>query len=82
MLGVRPEHLDVAPADTPGALPITVEMEEDLGGVSYLHARTVNGLPLVLERRGNRENFEGRRLGASVRADRVLVFDDAGARLR
>ena len=75
VLGVRPEHLDVAPADTPGALPITVEMEEDLGGVSYLHARTVNGLPLVLERRGNRENFEGRRLGAS-RARRP------GARLR
>ena len=82
VLGVRPEHLEVAGSGGRGTLPIAVEMEEDLGGVSYLHARTANGQPLVLERRGNRENFEGRRLAAAVRADRALVFDEAGTRLR
>ena len=82
VLGVRPEHLEVAEGDAPGTLPIVVEMEEDLGGVSYLHARTAAGQPIVLERRGNRESFEGRRLGAAVRPDRALVFDAAGARLR
>ncbi len=82
VLGVRPEHFEIADAETPGALPISVEMEEDLGGVSYLHARTVGGKPLVLERRGNRESFEGRRVHATAMPDRVLVFDEAGARLR
>ena len=44
-----------------GGCRSTVDMEEDLGGVSYLHARTPAGQPIVLERRGSRENFEGRR---------------------
>jgi lactose/L-arabinose transport system ATP-binding protein len=82
VLGVRPEHVEIAAADAPGALPISVEMEEDLGGVSYLHARTVDGQPLVLERRGSRESFAGQRLGAVVPADRALVFTEDGARLR
>ena len=57
-------------------------MEEDLGGVSYLHARTAAGQPMVLERRGNREQFEGRRIVATVPAAQALLFDEAGARVR
>ncbi|MFO1141561.1 MAG: sn-glycerol-3-phosphate ABC transporter ATP-binding protein UgpC [Amaricoccus sp.] len=81
-LGLRPEHLEIAP-DADAGLPLAVEMEEDLGGVSYLHARAASGQPVVLERRGGgRESFEGRRIAATVAPDRALIFDEAGARLR
>ena len=76
-LGMRPEHLEIAPDGAEG-LPLTVDMEEDLGGVSYLHARTPAGQPIVLERRGSRENFEGRRITATAPADQALVFDESG----
>ena len=79
---MRPEHLEIAP-DAADGLPLTVEMEEDLGGVSYLHARTRAGQPIVLERRGDRESFEGRRdRRRPSPPDQALVFDEAGERLR
>ena len=77
-LGMRPEHLEIGEA----GLPVTVEMEEDLGGVSYLHARTGRGDPIVLERRGNRESFEDREVRVTIPAERTLVFDESGQRLR
>ena len=77
-LGLRPEHVEIADE----GLPLTVEMEEDLGGVSYLHARTKSGHPMVLERRGNRESFENRKIHITIPAERTLVFDEAGERLR
>ena len=69
-----------SPPDGAEGLPLTVDMEEDLGGVSYLHARTPSGQPIVLERRGSRENFEGRRIAATAPPDTRLVFDEAGER--
>ena len=80
-LGMRPEHLEIASGDE-ASLPLAVDLEEDLGGVSYLHARTAAGQPMVLERRGGRENYEGRRIAVSIPPDRALVFDEAGERLR
>jgi lactose/L-arabinose transport system ATP-binding protein len=79
-LGMRPEHIEIAPVE--GGLPVTVDMEEDLGGVSYLHARTAAGQPMVLERRGGRENYEGRSVSVTIPPERVLAFDEAGGRLR
>jgi lactose/L-arabinose transport system ATP-binding protein len=78
---MRPEHLEIA-EDPDAGLPLAVEMEEDLGGVSYLHARTAAGQPVVLERRGGRDSYEGRRIGAVIAPDRALLFDEAGERLR
>jgi lactose/L-arabinose transport system ATP-binding protein len=85
-VGMRPEHLEIS-ADPDGGLALAVDMEEDLGGVSYLHARTAAGHAVVLERRGardaaGRENFEGRRIAVSIPPDRALVFDEAGERVR
>jgi lactose/L-arabinose transport system ATP-binding protein len=78
-LGMRPEHVVIADGE---GLPVTVEVEEDLGGVSYLHARSAAGDAFVLERRGDRENFEGRQIRITVPADKALVFDGSGERLR
>ena len=80
-LGIRPEHLEIAPDGAEG-LPLVVDMEEDLGGVSYLHARTPSGQPIVLERRGNRESFEGRGITATAPPEQTLLFDENGMRVR
>jgi lactose/L-arabinose transport system ATP-binding protein len=80
-VGMRPEHLEIS-AQAESGLPLTVEMAEDLGGVSYLHARTATGQEVVLEQRGGRGGYEGRRIAATVPPDRALVFDAAGERLR
>jgi lactose/L-arabinose transport system ATP-binding protein len=80
VMGMRPEHVEVA-ADGIG-IPVLVEMEEDLGGVSYLHGRLESGQGMVIERRGNRENFEGRRVAVTIPPDRALLFNEAGERVR
>ncbi len=77
-LGMRPEHLEIAET----GLPLTVDMEEDLGGVSFLHARSASGQPMVLERRGGRESYEGRQIAVTIPPELALVFDEAGERLR
>jgi lactose/L-arabinose transport system ATP-binding protein len=80
-IGMRPEHLVIAHEGEEG-LPLSVDMTEELGGVSYLHARTPTGDNFVMERRGEREKLEGRRVAVTAPPDKVLVFDGDGERLR
>lgn len=77
-LGIRPEAL--RPAQT--GLAAKIDMTEELGGVSYLHARMPNGRPLVVERRGMRENMEGRTINLTANNSDILVFDPDGRRQR
>jgi lactose/L-arabinose transport system ATP-binding protein len=77
-LGIRPEHLGIGES---GAAA-TIEMAEELGGVSYLHAAMPDGTDLVMERRGDRRNLDGATVGVSASPDHVLVFDPEGQRLR
>jgi lactose/L-arabinose transport system ATP-binding protein len=81
MVGMRPEHVALSESAGEG-LPVKVEMEEDLGGVSYLHARSPAGTGFVLERRGDRVNYEGREIRVTVPPAKALVFDASGERLR
>ena len=78
VLGIRPERLAL---DETG-LPVTVEMIEALGGVSYLHARTRDGQPIVVERHQLRESLEGREVHLTADPEHVLLFDPEGRRLR
>jgi ABC-type sugar transport systems, ATPase components len=77
-VGLRPEHLQLAE----DGFKATVEMEEDLGGVSYLHARVPGGNEIVVETRGRRESLDGRSVSLSADAGDVLVFSEDGHRLR
>ena len=80
-LGMRPEHLEIA--DRPDARP--ADHGRDGGGPRrrLLPARAHRGRPAAGARASRRpENYEGRRIAALDRADRVLVFDEAGERLR
>ncbi|MDX3925764.1 MAG: sn-glycerol-3-phosphate ABC transporter ATP-binding protein UgpC [Shinella sp.] len=77
-VGLRPEHIH--PAED--GFKATVEMSEDLGGVSYLHTRLPDGREVVVERRGRSESLNGRMIGFNATPSDVLVFTQDGGRLR
>ncbi|MHB0777258.1 ABC transporter ATP-binding protein [Halomonas sp. WWR20] len=80
-LGVRPEHLEIT--DNPQAgIHIKVDMAEELGGVSYLHAHTLSGQHIIIERRGARDNMEGKEIFITTSPQKALLFDSTGKRLR
>ncbi|SNR27523.1 ABC transporter ATP-binding protein [Puniceibacterium sediminis] len=77
-VGLRPEHLTV----TQGG-PLTVDLSESLGGVSYAHLVTPTGEKMVVEERGETRSRSGDRLGVSIAPEHVFFFDsETGARLR
>ena len=78
-VGLRPEHIH---ARESGAFSATVEMAEDLGGVSYLHTRLADGTEVVVEQRGKRETLNGRTLNLGCSPQDVMVFSEDGKRLR
>ncbi|MBP2548975.1 lactose/L-arabinose transport system ATP-binding protein [Neorhizobium galegae] len=78
-IGIRPEHLAIGAA--PG-LPVTIDVAEELGDVSYLYARTANGQELVVQRQGSRERLDGTTVFLSADPKHVLVFNGEGRRLR
>jgi lactose/L-arabinose transport system ATP-binding protein len=80
-LGMRPEHMEISPDPSHG-LPVVVDMAEEHGGVSYLHARTRAGTNLVLERRTRREHLEGAEIPVTVPPEQAMLFDAEGRRLR
>jgi lactose/L-arabinose transport system ATP-binding protein len=77
-IGLRPEHLRISS----DGFKATVEMEEDLGGVSYLHARVLGGKEVIVETRGRRASLDGKTISLTADAGEVLVFGDDGVRLR
>ncbi|MGI8399373.1 ABC transporter ATP-binding protein [Agrobacterium deltaense] len=78
-IGIRPEHLTITEE---GALPVVVEVAEELGDLSYLYTRTGSGKEIIVQRQGTRERLDGRSVSLIASPDHVLVFDDNGRRLR
>ncbi|MCZ7502953.1 ABC transporter ATP-binding protein [Agrobacterium sp. ST15.13.015] len=78
-IGIRPEHLTITEQ---GALPVVVEVAEELGDLSYLYTRTGSGKEIIVQRQGTRERLDGRSVSLIASPDHVLVFDDNGRRLR
>jgi lactose/L-arabinose transport system ATP-binding protein len=80
-VGIRPEHLEIAPNQTSG-FAVKVDVTEELGGVSYLHGQTAAGTPIVFERRGSRDDHKGSTVRLTASAKNVMIFDKTGLRLR
>ena len=80
-VGIRPGHFD-RPDVGDVALPATVELLENLGGTTLVHARTAGGAVLVLEQRGVLDLVPGATLTARCNASDVKLFDENGQRLR
>jgi sn-glycerol 3-phosphate transport system ATP-binding protein len=75
ILGIRPEHLDLTPADSPGGWPLTVETVELLGAERLVHARLgQESLTLRLDASVTPPQ-PGQHFYATPRADRVHWFD-------
>ena len=48
LLGVRPEHIQMAHAGDPGAIPVTLEVNEMMGSELHLHVYTEDGTRLIV----------------------------------
>ncbi|MGR6468472.1 ABC transporter ATP-binding protein [Rhizobium sp. PAMB 3182] len=76
--GMRPEHLNIGD----GGFAATIEMAEDLGGVSYLHTRLQDGREIVVERRGRRDASGGETIHLTCKPENLMLFSRDGSRLR
>jgi lactose/L-arabinose transport system ATP-binding protein len=80
VIGVRPEHfLEAGEGDCD--LTVQVDVAEHLGSVSYVYARAGKE-ELIVERKESRHRANGDQLTMSIKADRSLLFDAGGARIR
>jgi multiple sugar transport system ATP-binding protein len=87
VVGLRPEAIDVATADTPGAMPLRVTLLEQLGADSYMYG-TLPGddadrdKPFVVRVDGRFEPQRGETVHVTARGAVEHVFDpESGARL-
>ena len=80
VVGIRPEHFELA--NGKAGLPVKIDVEEDLGGVSYLYGQLASGAPVVCERRGARADHRNVTLKLRADPDKILAFDADGNRLR
>jgi len=78
-VGVRPEHLS---ARSEGAWPITIDVVEQLGGVSYIHGRLPSGEHMVVAEPGQSSMKPGSLLRAAASSENVHLFrsDEGEAR--
>jgi lactose/L-arabinose transport system ATP-binding protein len=80
-MGIRPERFD-RPEIGDVELPLTVDLLENLGGTTLVHAHLPGGAPVVLEQRGNVGTRTGETLTARCNAADIMVFDQTGRRIR
>ena len=79
IVGMRAEHLEVSQ----GGDTHEVDLTESLGGVSYVYLIGDTGERLVIEERGDHRSATGDRVGVTIDASRIFLFDaESGARIR
>ncbi|MDX3806332.1 ABC transporter ATP-binding protein [Bosea thiooxidans] len=79
-LGIRPEHLALAPQGQ--GLPLSIDLVERLGGESYLYG-TSAGLPqLTLRLDGQSEHERGHTVALAFPQQSLHLFDEAGRAIR
>ncbi|WP_064686363.1 ABC transporter ATP-binding protein [Rhizobium bangladeshense] len=80
-LGLRPEHLKVAP-DRSGRLVAKVDFSEYLGGTQYLYCQLGDGQSLTVEHRSPVSIAAGDEVNLLFEPSDCRLFDEAGNRLR
>ena len=80
-LGIRPEHLDIVDdgdGDDTATIAAKVDLNEQLGGETYLYCSAA-GLPqLTIHQPGQRPVVRGAALRLRVQTDQAHLFDHAG----
>jgi ABC-type sugar transport system ATPase subunit len=77
-LGIRPEHLSLTDGD---GWPLVVEVVEQLGGTSYVHARLPSGERLTLAEAGQTPLRSGAQMRVAPAPDRLHVFRKDGSEI-
>ena len=78
-LGIRPEHLVVNKGD---GMRVTVDVAEELGGVSYQHGTLEGGEAVIFQQIGARHGMHGTVQTILPQTDRIFVFSREGDRIR
>ncbi|RYH06220.1 ABC transporter ATP-binding protein [Tropicimonas sp. IMCC6043] len=79
VVGIRPEHL--ALTDGPG-LRVTVDVAEELGGMSYQHGTLEGGDAVIFQQSGARHGLRGTVQTVVPEPGNIFAFDREGDRLR
>ncbi|WP_269582458.1 ABC transporter ATP-binding protein [Roseibium sp. Sym1] len=79
VLGIRPEHLMVTEA---AGLRVTVDVAEELGGVSYQHGTLEGGEAVIFQQTGARHGMHGTVQTVAPETGRIFVFRPEGDRIR
>jgi multiple sugar transport system ATP-binding protein len=77
ILGLRPEHLDIVPEDTPGALKAEVIIVEPTGSDTIVLVRS-GGTQITVAFRERRQFRVGERISLCARPAHTHLFDAAG----
>ncbi|MEZ5934753.1 MAG: sn-glycerol-3-phosphate ABC transporter ATP-binding protein UgpC [Alphaproteobacteria bacterium] len=80
-LGIRPEHVAIANG-APFAIELHADVTEQLGGSSYVYAKSPAGEPLVVEQRGHSPVKTGDKVAFTFDPDQAFLFTEKGARIR
>ncbi|RWG09307.1 MAG: sugar ABC transporter ATP-binding protein, partial [Mesorhizobium sp.] len=80
VLGVRPEHFFEA-GEGDCDIPVKADVAEHLGSVSYVYA-DAGPEELIIEREARRQRAGSDHFTVSIKAERSLLFDKTGARIR
>lgn len=65
-IGVRPEHLSIAPAGAPGHVPAEIALIETTGAQTLIHGRTPNGDTITVSLSGRTSLNRGDRIGLNI----------------
>jgi ABC-type sugar transport system ATPase subunit len=76
-LGFRPEHSAFAKT----GIPVTVNLVERLGEIGYAHCRTVDGLNVLVEIKGDPKLPVGSKAFVAPTNQHTHIFDENGLRL-
>ncbi|MFV0360067.1 ABC transporter ATP-binding protein [Tropicimonas sp.] len=79
VVGIRPEHLTLS---TEAGLRVTVDVAEELGGISYQHGTLEGGDPVIFQQTGARHGMRGTIQTVVPEPGRIFLFDSEGTRLR
>jgi len=76
-IGIRPEHVQII-APGKGALDVTVQVKEQLGGESYLYTSSDEVANFVVKTDGDEPTTVGAKIGLHLPGERLHQFDSSG----
>ena len=80
-LGIRPEHITIANGET-FRINLRADVTEQLGGESYIYAKSASGEALVVQQQGYSPVKAGDQVTFTFQPEQAFLFSKEGARIR